>query len=188
MFLDTKIMTCEECFEFLAKTGMKLRLSLHPTRGVNAHLAELKRMMQKYGLLNDATIIVNDIASVFTAFGNDIGGYCFPNAVGSNWEGSTNRVDVALTDAIAAKQTYSITVPISCGLWSDSLFANQTKAAELVEDILNEGFTAGVFTYTFTGTDGTSHTCLWSEDMRWLMSIGVTEFTDGFNTSIGLNW
>lgn len=188
MFLDTKIMTCDECFEFLAKTGMKLRLSLHPYRGVNTYLSELKRMMQKYGLLDDATIIVNDIASVFTAFGNDIGGYCFPNAVGSNWEGSTKRVDVALTDAIAARQTYSITVPISCGLWSDSLFANRTKASELVKDILDEGFTAGVFTYTFTGTDGTSHTCLWSEDMRWLMSIGVTEFTDGFNTSIGLNW
>lgn len=187
-FLDARLMKLETCFEYLAKTGMKLCFSLHPATGINTKLTELKRLVQKYGLLKDLKIIVNHIESVFGTFGNDIGGYIFPNATESNWTGDTKRVDVALTNAIAAKSTYGITVPITCGLWADSLFSDRSKAEQLLSDILDQGFTANVFTYTLTGIDGTSHNYLWSEDMRWLMSIGVTEFTDGYNTSVGLNW
>ena len=190
MFNGTKVMTLEDCFKFIAKTGLKLRFSMHPYTGINTSekLAELRALVEKYGLLKDLTIIVNDIATLFTAFGNDIAGYCFSNTIGSTWDGSTNRVDAALTNALAAKTTYNITTQISCGLWTDSLFTDATKAAELVRDILDEGFTAGAFVYDFVGTDGTTHAYLWSEDMEWLMGIGVTEFTDNYNTSCGLNW
>ena len=188
LFLDVRLMKLETCFEYLAKAGMKLCFSLHPATGINTELTELKRLAQKYGLLKDLKIIVNDIASVFGTFGNDIGGYIFPNATESNWTGDTNRVDVALTNAIAAKSTYGITVPITCGLWADSLFSDHSKAEQLLSDILDLGLTANVFSYTHTGIDGSSHNILWSEDIRWLMSIGVTEFTDGYNTSVGLNW
>ena len=194
-FYTTKLMKLEDCCAILAKTGMKLRFSMHPSAGVNDHLASLKRLVQKYGLLKDLSIIVNDISALFTAFGNDIGGYCFANATGSSWEsGAAKPVNSGFVAAQAAKTTYGISVPINCGLWVDSLFADMDKAEQLVSDILDEGFTAGAIAGVAHDTiDGATRTGnetvqLWSEDVRWLMSIGVTEITEGNNTSLGLNW
>lgn len=193
VFYDIKTMRLEEGLAFLSKTGMKLRFSMHPSAGINtsAKLAELKRLVAKYGLLKDLTIIVNDFDSLYAAFGNDIGGYCFPNSTGASWsEGATNRPDAALTKAQTAAINHpDITVPISCGLWVDSLFSDKTKAEALVKDVLDAGYAAEAFSYYHVGIDGgESRLQLWSEDYRWLMSIGVTGFTDGYNSSIGLNW
>ena len=191
LFLSTRFLKLEDCCEFLAKTGMKLRFSMHPATGINtiAKLGNLKRLVQKYGLLKDLSIIVNDITSIFPVFGNDIGCYCFPNANGSSWEeGAEKPVNSGFVAAQAAKTTYGITVPINCGLWEDSLFSNKVAAENLVSDILDAGFTAGAFNDTITGIDGSEHNYCWSEDFRWLMSIGITEFTEGYNTSVGLNW
>ena len=191
-FYDIKTMKLEECFEFAAKTGMKIRFSMHPSYGINTpeNLTNLKRLVAKYGLLKDLTIIVNHFDELYPAFGNDIGGYVFGNSVGASWsEDAENRVDACLTNALQAKTDYpTVTVPISCAMWTDSLFTDKEKAEELVEDILDEGFIAESFSHNHVGIDGSSHLMLWSEDYRWLMSIGVTGFTDGYNTSIGLNW
>jgi hypothetical protein len=192
-FYDVKTMRLEEGLAFLAKTGMKLRFSMHPVTGINTaeKLADLKRLVQRYGLLKDLTIIVNDFESLYAAFGNDVGGYCFPNKANSSWdEGATNRPEEALEKALAAKAAHpDITVPISCGLWTPALFSDRTRAEALVSDVLDAGFTAEAFSYYHVGIDGgPSHLPLWSEDIRWLMSIGVTGFTDGYNSSIGLNW
>ena len=187
-FYDVHFMKLEDCFKFLAETGMKLRMSMHPYAGINTNLVHLRRLIEKYGLLKDTTVIVNDISTLFGTFGNDIGGYCFPNSVGATWDGVENRIDEALTKAQSAKVNYGITCPISCGMWADGLFSNLSNTEELVSDILDAGFSAGVFSYNYTGIDGQSHSYLFAEDIHKLMSLGVTEFTEGYNTSLGLNW
>ena len=188
-FDGTKVMRLSDYFEYLAKVGVAPRFSMHPAYGINTeeNLTSLRRLCERYGLLNKLTILVNDISTLYPIFRDDIAGYCFGNSVGAQKEGS-NRIDAGFTKAKAAKETYNIKTQINCGLWTDGIFADPEYAKTLVNEILDEGFTAGVFTYSFIGTDGTMHNYLWSEDIRWLASIGVTEFTDGYNTSNGLNW
>ena len=188
-FEGLKGMKLDDYFEFLSKTGMSPRFSMHPSVGINTteNLTALKKLVNTYGLLSKLTILVNNIDQVFPVFGNDIAGYCFGNATGSSWDGD-KRVDSGFEAALAAKEKHGITTEISCGLWSDSLFSDRDKAKEFVGQIRVAGFSAGVFEYTHIGIDGTSHSQLWSEDLRWLASIGVTEFTINYHTSVGLNW
>lgn len=190
IFNTTRILTLDECFKFLVKTRMKLGLSMHPRAGINttANLASLKSMIKKYGLLEDASIIVNNIDELFTAFGNDIGEYVFGDSLTDTFADPVNTPRKALTDASTAKATYSITTKITCGLWVPELFAHKAQAETLINDILDAGFAIRAFMYNHTGIDGSSHLAMWSRDIEWLLSLGVTEFTDGYNTSIGLNW
>lgn len=188
-FTGTKGMKLEDYFEFCAKTGISPRFSMHPANGVNTteNLTSLKNLVNKYGLLKKLTILVNNIAQIFPVFGNDIAGYCFGNSTEATWDG-VSRIDDAFTKAQSAKETYGITVPICCGMWADGIFSDLDKAKTLVADIRDAGFDAGIFEYTHTGIDGSSHRMLWSDDIRWLASIGVTEYTTDYHTSNGLNW
>lgn len=188
-FLDVGLMTLDEFFSFCANTGMSPMFSMHPIYGVQtvANLTALKALVAKYNLLDKLIIKVpiykegetyylTNFTTIFSVFGNDVAGYTVNVPYGM----PDGRDAVTLFDSVSG----SCTVYKSIEYWASVIEADNALASYAI----SHGYGVSVATDRNTDVSGNTTATIAGKRAKQLISIGVTEFTDDCNTSIGLWW
>ena len=160
-----KVPTLEAYFLICAKTGMRPMLSMHPTPSAEEY-AELKALAVKCGVLSQLELkpLVAGIGAAVTAFGDDISAYILQ---------ATTISAASAISTLNAAGIDNTKVRVGAEYFGDS--ANLTVQG--VADLVAAGYVVSLYASDFT-----------AEQYRYWMSKGVTEFTEGHNTSYGLNW
>ena len=160
-FAGSRIPKLEDFFTICARTGMHPMLSVHPS--LSGHWANIKALAKRCGVLHNLNI-KSDPTSIEVPMAvllDDIESYTIDD--------STSTSNVARFNSL--KTTYNIT-KARC-----IIEYNKTAITDaLIEEVLNNGYACGVFNYSAIS------------DMLELYGKGVTEFTEDYNSSVGLNW
>ena len=188
-FLDVGLMKIDDFFDFCARTGIAPMFSMHPITGVQTagNLANLKALVKKYNLLDKliikvpiykdgSTYYLDNFTNIFAVFGNDIAGYTINVPYGM--PDLTYAVD--LFDSVSG----TCTVPKTIEYWASQIEADNT----LVSNALTNGYAVSAATDSNTDVSGATTGTITAARAKQLISIGVTQFTDDNNTSIGLYW
>ena len=164
IYRGTGILKLEDYFEICAKTGMKPMFSAHEDAVRISGWHRIEKMLQKFGLtqyLHVKAPCVDTLELAFSVFGDRIDGYTL------DYNGPE---DLAASELAGA----------NCRLMIESWFEKYT-CREDVQRILDYGFTAAAFGFSPTNTES-------MDTYRRLIDWGVTEFTEDFHCSLGLNW
>ena len=164
IYKGTKIPLLAEFFDLCAKTGMRPMFSTHPGLTVE-QWKQVREMLEKRGLLKNFHIKsfgMNILECAFSVFGTDIDGYTYDKR---EWEDSI--VDALKNIGIDGKK---------CRFGIELQFDNYTK--EIAEKITSAGFFASAWGINRRDFDAYER----------LISFGVTEFTEDYHCSMGLNY
>ena len=160
LFSDYRILTMEEAFRIMAKTGIHPMFSTHPAPSESAW-AKVKDMLLRYGLTKKfhvKSFKLPILEHAYSIFGDTIDGYTWDNG---------NVEDFKKSKLYGA----------NCRLGIELVKKDMTR--ELAREIIDAGFFAAVF-----GLKERVH----YEEIEELMEWGVTEFTEDHHCSMGLNW
>ncbi len=163
IYKGEKIPLLEDFFALCAKTGMRPMFSTHPGLTLE-QWQEVKKMLQKYGLLKNFHIKSFEIEILKTAhsvFGETIDGY-------------THDIGWWTEDSINNIQSIGIDTN-KCRVGAEVLFDQYTE--EIAEQIISAGFFAAAW-------DAKRRDF---EEYERLISWGVSEFTEDYHCSFGLN-
>ena len=161
-FAGERIPLLEDFFMTCSKTGMHPMLSVHPS--LSGHWDNIKALAKKYGVLNklniksDATGIEVPMAVLL----DDIESYTIDDSTGVSRVARFNT----LTERYTLTKTRKV-IEYNYSVITD----------ELISDVINNGYLCGCFNYGYD-----------SRIVKSLMDKGVTEFTEDYNSSVGLNW
>ena len=161
-FKGERIPLLEDFFKICARTGMHPMLSVHPS--LSGHWGNIKAMAKKYGVLHQLNI-KSDPTSIEVPMAvllDDIESYTIDTSVSENF---VSRFD-------SLSETYGIvnakkTIEYNYNAITDAL----------ITATLNGGYRCGCFNY------GSA-----LSTVEALIEKGVTEFTEDYNSSVGLNW
>ena len=163
VYKGTKMPLLEDFFKLCAKTGMTPMFSTHPGLSVE-QWQEVKAMLKRYGLLKKFHIKSFGFGVLKTAisvFGDEIDGYTWDND------------DVTEEKVENLKE---LTSELSSRVGIEIQFDLYTK--EKAEMITSAGFFAAAWNIKRRDFD----------EYERLYSYGVTEFTEDFHCSMGLNY
>lgn len=164
VYKGTKMPLLSDFFDLCAKTGMRPMFSTHPGLTVE-QWQQVKNMLEERGLLKNFHIKsfgLSILETAYSVFGTEIEGYTYD--VGK-WENSP--VSRLLNSGIDSK---------SCRVGVEFVFDQYTR--EIATEIRDAGFFAAAWNIK---------RCNFSEYQR-LFSLGVTEFTEDYHCSMGLNY
>ena len=164
IYKGTKLPLLSDFFDLCAKTGMIPMFSTHPGLTVE-QWQEVKEMLSKRGLLKKfhvKSFRLEILKTAYSVLGTDIDGYTFD--VGS-WKDS--NIDALLNSGIDLK---------SCRVGIEVDFHNYTE--EIAKAIRDAGFFAAAWNLGRRNF----------EDYERLIGWGVTEFTEDYHCSMGLNY
>ena len=181
-FPDVKLMKIADFFKLCGKTGAKPMFSLHPVLTVEEYQS-LYALTKKYGMLKNLTLKPANVDTAFprlvTAFGEEIESYGLITT-------RDNATDTDVQTLITAMNNSGLDrtkVKLFIELWVDKATPAQ------IAMILNAGYSASLAGYSHTDAAGVTGTLYFSEaDYDYWTSLGVTEFTENHNPSLGLNW
>lgn len=166
-FKGSRIPRLDAFFKICSKTGMHPMLSVHPS--LSGHWNNIKAMAKKYGVLDKLNIKAPtaNIEAPMSVLGNEIESYTIDDSVGTSL--------ISLFDSLTS--TYNLgnvkrVIEYNYNVLSDDLIA----------EVLNNGYACGVYNITADAT----HTRF--DRQLELIEKGVTEFTEDYNGSVGLNW
>ena len=166
-FAGQRLPTLEDFFKVCAKTGMHPMLSVHPS--LDGYWSDIKNLAIKYGLLNKLNIKASRAIIVY------------PMAVlGDDIESYTIDTSLSASEVISSFDTYKTTYGIAkakCVIEFDYSSISSSK----VSDVVAAGYFCGCYNYTNSATT-------YFERVKTLIEMGVTELTDDYNCSVGLNW
>ena len=164
IYKGTKIPLLSDFFDLCAKTGMRPMFSTHPALTAD-RWKQVKEMLKLRGLLANFHIKsfqLEVLKTAYSVFGTEIDGYTYD--IG-NWEDSL--VDDLLASGID---------PHACRVGMEFKFADYTE--EIATAIRKAGFFAAAWNIKRRDF----------EEYEKLMSWGVTEFTEDYHCSMGLNY
>ena len=164
IYNGTKLPLLSDFFDLCAKTGMRPMFSTHP--GLNVEQwQEVKEMLKRRGLLklfHIKSFEIEILKTAYSVFGTEIEGYTFD--IGE-WE--DGRVDTLLNSGIDAS---------ACRVGIEVRFDDYTE--EIASSIRTAGFFASAWDVK----------CRDFSEYERLYSWGVTEFTEDYHCSMGLNY
>lgn len=179
-FDGTRLMKISDLFNLCNRTGMKPMFSVHPTP--TAEEAEsLYNLCKQYGVLPHLTLKPSNVTSfgvLLNKFGQDIESYgliCTRDA----------HADADVQALINTMTTANLdTSKIRCfiELWVDK------ATPEQVGMILDAGFYSSLAVYTHTDPAGYRQPYFSAADYAYWQSLGVSEYTENHNPSLGLGW
>lgn len=160
-----RIPLLEDVFRICAKTGLHPVLSVHPD--LAGYWDEIKALAKKYGLLNRLNIKAptSYLQTPMMELRDTIESYTL---LGTS--------SVTATQCVSTWSHLKLAYSIEKAACIIEYAANQLTDA-YINTILSAGYRCGVNNY---GSD--------TADVRTFMDKGVTEFTEDYNSSIGLNW
>ena len=164
IYKGTKMPLLSDFFDLCARTGMRPMFSTHPALTLEAWRT-VKDMLSYRGLLKNFHIKsfgIDILKTAYSVFGTEIDGYTFD--IGS-WKDS--HVDTLLNSGIDAGK---------CRVGIECQFSEYTE--EMAKSIRDGGFFASAWNVNRRD---------FSEYER-LISWGVTEFTEDYHCSMGLNY
>lgn len=164
IYKGAKLPLLTDFFDLCAKTGMRPMFSTHPGL-TTKQWKEVREMLELRGLLNCFHIKsfdINILKSAYSVFGTDIEGYTFDI---DTWEDS--HIDVLINSGIDYK---------SCRVGIEIKFGDYTK--QIAEKIRSAGFFASAWDIKRRDFEEYNNLILW----------GVTEFTEDYHCSMGLNY
>ncbi len=157
----------EDFFDVCSKTGMIPMLSVHPAL-TTSEWEEIQSLAQKYNVLDklDVKLRPSDdyVNPAYSVFGDKVQRYTIYVYSEEGFRWAINKLNT-----LGSKGHETPCIEMSSSI--------TTK--ELAEAIIRNGYTCSVY-------DGTR--TLTGEQMKEMMSWGVTEFTSNYNHSYGLNW
>jgi len=162
-FKGERIPKLEDFFALCAKTGMHPMLSCHPS--LSGYWTDIKALAIKYNLLDKLNVKCDysNITVMMDVLGGNIESYTIDES------GAVDRAE-RMTTLISR---YNIdTTKCRCGV---EYITNITD--ELIQSALSAGLFVGFANYQKDATT-----------VKTLITKGVTEFTDDYIASVGLNW
>lgn len=189
-FADEHLMRLDDFFMLCAKTGLSPMFSMHPRYGIQtvSKLNSLKDLVTRYGILDKLIIkmplidegggvfSLSNFTTIFSVFGNDIARYEVDAVDGMDDPGSV----ITLFDGVSE----SCTVPKTIEWWTGQIYADPSLASAA----LTAGYAVSAAQQSHTDPSGLTVSFFTSEDVRYLASIGVSEFTDEYFTCSGLDF
>lgn len=181
-FPDVHLMRIDEFFKLCGRTGVHPMFSLHPVL-TNAEYQSLYALAKKYGVLKNLTLKPASADTAFprlvSVFGNEIESYGLitqrSNATDSDVQTLITTLNNSGLDGTKVK--------LFVELWADLATPSQ------IAMILDAGYAASLAGYSHTDAAGTTGTLYFSEaDYNYWTGLGVTEFTENHNPSLGLDW
>jgi glycerophosphoryl diester phosphodiesterase len=166
IFAGEKVPLLSDFFKMCAKTGMRPMLSVHPALS-EAEWGDLKALAIKYGVLERLHVksfYTQILETAYSVFGDSIDGYTYDVGSFSNYE-----------EVIQTFQNIGI---------------DSTKNRCVIEWNMSN-ITSTIASATISAGYGVS---VWNlgrptgEKYHELIDMGVTEFTDDYNCSYGLEW
>ena len=164
IYKGVRLPKLSEFFDLCQRTGMSPMFSTHPGLTVE-QWQEVKAMLKKRGLLKKFHIKsfgADILKTAYSVFGNEIDGYTYDV---SSWKDTT----------VATFADTGID-PRSCRVGIEFMFSSYTE--EIAREICEAGYFASAWDVKRRK---------FSEYER-LMSWGVTEFTEDYHCSMGLNY
>jgi glycerophosphoryl diester phosphodiesterase len=164
IYKGTRLPLLSDFFDLCAKTGMRPMFSTHPGLTVE-QWKEVKEMLSRRSLLKSFHIKsfgIDILKTAYSVFGNEIEGYTFD--IGK-WQDS--HIETLLSSGIDKNV---------CRVGIEVQFDEYTE--EIADKIRSAGFFASAWNVKRRD---------FSEYER-LMSYGVTEFTEDYHASMGLNY
>ena len=170
-FAGQKIPLLSEFLKICARTGMHPMFSVHPN--LDGHWENIKAMAKKYGVLDKLNIKSGNgssgIGVPMSVLRNDVESY----TVDLNATQIAGDIDSQIATFNSILTTNQIDrTKCRCGIE----FMAEPSSAQ-IQAVLNAGFFAGS---SYHGSSAVT--------MQSLIEQGVTEFTEDFNASYGLNW
>lgn len=189
-FNDVGLMKLDDFFLFCSMTGIQPMFSMHPRFGIQTTetLTSLKNLVNKHGLLDrliikmplvvdDGVYTLSNFTTIYNVFGDDVFAYEV-DAV----DGMENPESVI---AMLQNVSSGVKTKLVIEYWITQLYADSS----LANAVLSAGFGLSCAITTHTDISGdTITTGFTSEDVKQLVAMGVTEFTEQYNTSNGLYW
>ena len=193
-YKNLKPLTLNTFFITCAKLGIAPVLSIHPFPS-SSELEEIRNMAILYNVIDklELKIPVNEsnLNTLYSVFGNRIEAYIVD--IASSTSGAA--AETAVNDAIGYLnnlRTAGCTVRLGVELFESTAFdAYVNVGITPFQTIANAGYTAslarvnGYYSPTHPSVDSN---CTFGADYEYWMSRCVTEFTDPYNYSDGLNW
>jgi len=164
IYKGTRLPLLSEFFDLCAKTGMRPMFSTHPGLTVE-QWQEVKEMLKRRGLLklfHIKSFGLDILKTAYSVFGTEIEGYTFD--IGE-WEDT--HIDMLLSSGIDAS---------ACRVGIEVRFDDYTE--EIASSIRAAGFFASAWDVK----------CRDFSEYERLSSWGVTEFTEDYHCSMGLNY
>ena len=164
IYRGTAIPLLSDFFDLCAKTGMRPMFSTHPALTVKQWM-QVKEMLKRRGILANFHIKsfrLEALKTAYSVFGSEIDGYTYDI---DNWDSS-------LVDDLLASGIYAH----ACRVGMEVKFADYTE--EIATAIRSAGFFAAAWGIKRRDFD----------EYERLMSFGVTEFTEDYHCSMGLNY
>lgn len=164
IYKGAKIPLLEDFFALCARTGMRPMFSTHPAL-TPEQWKQVKDMLIRHGLLQSFHIKSFELEVLKTAysiFGTEIDGYTWDNDF---WD--DGKIDTLRSIGIDSSK---------CRVGLEYRFREYTE--EIAQNILSAGFFAAAWSIQRADAD----------DYARLMSWGVTEFTEDYHCSMGLNY
>ena len=170
IYKGTKIPCVEDFFALCSRTGMRPMFSTHPGLTVE-QWEQVKDMLIRHGLLKNFHIKsfeLDILKTAYSVFGTSIDGYTWDN---DRWEEGK------------AEETLDINALLNLGIdITKCRVGIEIPLRDYTESIARKITNAGLFAAAF----GIYHRT--AEEYRRLISYGVTEFTEDYHCSMGLNW
>ena len=166
IYKGTKIPLLSDFFDLCAKTGMRPMFSTHPDLSTDKW-EEVKEMLKKRGLLKNFHVKsfgLEVLQHAYSVLGTEIEGYTLDVGTGK-W-----------TDELPEKVRNSGIDATACRVGIEVRRINYTQ--EIAKAITDAGFFASVWELKRLDFD----------EYTKLMSWGVTEFTEDYHCSMGLNY
>ena len=180
-FPDVHLMRIDEFFKLCGRTGAHPMFSLHPVLTVSEYQS-LYALAKQYGVLENLTLKPANADTAFprlvSIFGDEIESYGLITARNA----STDNDVQALITAMSSSGLDGSKVRLYIELWVD--LATPTQIAM----ILNAGYSASLASFNHTDPTGVTTAYFSEADYNYWTSLGVTEFTDSHNSSLGLDW
>ena len=163
-FKGTKIPLLDDFFKLCSKTGMRPMFSTHPPL-TKKQWQQVKAMLQKYNLLSHFHVKggIKELKGAFEVLGNDIDGY-------------TVDEQQLLPDTIDNMKAIGFDTSKCRGVIE---IRQRNITPEVVAKIKEAGFFAAAWDMP--------HCCNFEEYDR-LIEMGVSEFTEDYHCSMGLNY
>ena len=164
IYKGTKIPLLEDFFVLCSKTGMRPMFSTHPGLTVS-QWKQVKDMLVRHGLLHKFHIKsfeIRILQTAYSVFGTEVDGYTWDN---EDWNDS--KVEEFLASGID---------------FSNCRAGIEIQAKDYTKEIAKQITDAGLFAAAWNIQRNSS------AEYERLISYGVTEFTEDYHCSMGLNW
>ncbi len=163
IYKGQKMPLLEDFFALCSKTGMMPMFSTHPALTID-EWKKTRRMLEKYGLLklfHIKSFEIDILKDAYSVFGEEIDGYTH---------------DIGWWTEDSVKKILSIGIDTSkCRVGAEVMFNQYTE--EIVDEIISAGLFAAAWDVKRRDFD----------EFERLISWGVSEFTEDYHCSMGLN-